>query len=124
MNEILISFETAVLAKEKGLHQNSFDYNIDTYYNRIGNQILTEGDIPEKATCCISQSLLQKWLRDIHNIHISIDLSSDEELKTLIPFSYEAIIYYNSEIIVVRHFFDTYEEALEEALKQSLKLIK
>ena len=122
MVEYLISFETARLAKEKG-------FNLECRkYNRIGNLYLPHAYIDKKDLSFTfpapTQSLLQKWLRDIHNIHISIDLSSDEELKTLIPFSYEAMIYYNSEIVVVRHFFDTYEEALEEALKQSLKLIK
>ena len=50
MTEQLISKETAVLAKEKG-----FDLN-----NHLKN-----GNPP-------TQSLLQKWLREKHNIDISI----------------------------------------------------
>lgn len=78
MEETLIDYETAKLAKEKG-----FDWNTDYYYNTDGESRYASyydptpnnrGDMSwfsgGNTFCCAAptQSLLQKWLRDVHSI--------------------------------------------------------
>lgn len=148
MKETLISFETAKLAKEVGftLQSNPFGY-ITKFYEPSTKIIRSYGrhrvkNIDE-LIYAPTQSLLQKWLREKHNIHISVTLEfigSDEWV-----YAYEIIylpkneanikrrsvlfkkIYsfsFKEEIGTYNGGWDTYEEALEEGLKESLKLLK
>ena len=88
MEDTLISAETAQLAKEKG-------------FNHFHSKSLL-GDM-NLAT----QSLLQKWLRDVHHIDIELikllNKWTDRNMKMPL--------------------FNTYEEALEESLQYALMLI-
>lgn len=77
-----------------------------------------------------TQSLLQKWLREVHDIHIEIrnyqEYDKDNYAHTL-NFTKNAN-YKNEEgnkigQIISRKYFDIYEEALEEGLYQALLLI-
>ena len=100
MEDTLISFETAKLAKEKGFN---FIYIID---NELTKHSL------------ITQSLLAKWLREVHNIHLAVE-----------PETFNPETDYISEIIILPRKFlkyrgKTYEEALEIALKCGLKLVE
>jgi hypothetical protein len=106
MEEQLISFETAKLAKEKGF---DFIYIID---NELTNHSL------------ITQSLLQKWLREKYDIHIEI-LNHNNNLY------YGDLIYddahYDYDDETVKNDAEnckTYEKALEICLYKALKLIK
>lgn len=106
MKEELITFETAKLAKEKGYNKEFEDY-------------------PYKG-CIIAptQSLLQRWLREKHGIHVWVHpnliwqtyhhkgiVDRKETHNTNIAFDGESMK-------------DTYEEALEVGLQEALKLIK
>lgn len=138
-----ILLETAKLAKEKG-------FNIPIYHHYSENpvndlQLLVYPDNPQvgmgwKLTnynsndwvfnkwSAPSQSLLQKWLRDVKNIHITIDivnLGSDEYTWTLYDL-YEEKRIKESFVGAGNSYhgtFNTYEEALEDALVESLKII-
>lgn len=112
MKEQLITFETAKLAKEKG-----FRLLVDF-----------ESSYP-------TQSLLQKWLREKHNIDVVIsperysngvnylvqaqkwDLNADPEVN--LNFVIKGSCWYND-----NHEYPTYEEALEKGLQEALKLIE
>ena len=141
MQENLITFETAKLAKEKG-------FNIPTisYYNPKGRSEESEGYMTERLECsnwndgqgsyptlakdvecsAPTQSLLQKWLREVHNIHIEPQLSrnSQEEYKDWWFYLYPnlsggRIKFFPSEIGEGL----SYEKALEIGLQEALKLI-
>ena len=100
MEDTLINFETAKLAKEKGF---DFIYIID---NELTNHSL------------ITQSLLQKWLREVHNIHITVTSISQESWQYHIQKPKDKLgDNYNED-------YENYEEALEDGLQESLKLIK
>lgn len=126
MKEQLISFDTAKLAKDKG-------FRIDcklTYYQR-GEQkyVLTKATASNRTqhfefiANAPVQSLLQKWLREVHNIHISIypigsswegdvrDCNSNERTHSSINTQVDGKNY------------KTYEEVLEVGLQEALKLI-
>ena len=106
MEDQLVSLETEILAKEKGFR------------------------VAEKNR--LTQSLLQKWFREIHMINVESNyLSNIKKYRSIfkpmsiIPKTYTSIKdladalnpYYG------RIGYDTYEEALEEGLKNALKLI-
>ena len=96
MEETLVSFEVAKLAKEKGC-KNSL------------------GLTPLAFDC--TQACLQKWLREVHNIHIQIIF-----LPTNNRFVF-AIYKHKEEDIESVVEYKTYELALEAALQEALKLI-
>ena len=71
-----------------------------------------------------TQSILQKWLREVHDIHVTIlpwkDHNGNEE-------EYENKIYKFRPMIINNKTFDqydTWEQALEIGLQESLKLIE
>lgn len=128
MKEQLVGFEVAKLAKEKQFYDENVYGEVrlsqPNYYDNSGvlhdiREAFDPKDYDLKDCCnAPTQSLLQKWLREIHNIHISVE-----------PETYKPDTDYISEIIMLpRNFLTyrgkTYEEALEFGLQQALKLIK
>jgi hypothetical protein len=117
MQEELITFETAKLAKEKG-----FSIPGENIYEN--EELLCEVEFKNwnNGTLCLSaptQSLLQRWLREVHKINIVIQYWTG-------PKPHKPVLHYRT--TVNENFFGehyvTYEEALEEALFESLKLIE
>lgn len=131
MKDTLISFITAKLAKEKGFDIPIYHYYADSKTNSDKSFILQNGikrNFNDKDEGCLysapSQSLLQKWLREIHKIHITISVGDDDNYAVIVG------TYDNQEWVrdeqdeFVPIFYKTYEEALEQGLIQGLKLIK
>lgn len=128
MNEQLISFETAKLAKEKGFtkengcacrdgwvcYLQSFTGQVYTtnpdemVMDHLGNSHLIERP---------TQSLLQKWFREVHNIFLYIVKDDEENISYLINEEY----YYDTG--PWNGNFNTYEEALEAGLQEAFKHI-
>lgn len=121
MEDKLVEFETAKLAKDKGfnipviwgysqcqdsLYAKSFE---DTHcYNVRGN------------FSAPTQSLLQKWLREVHKkfLYPEYIISGDDKGKVRFG------IMESSHLSIYTKYFDSYEQALEEGLQAGLKLIK
>ena len=102
MKEHLITFETAKLAKEK-----EFDWHDDdTIWI---NESMDKDSVATHPAP--TQSLLQKWLREVCNIFVSIDVN------------YNCRIYLEDELIDESFKFHSYEQALEKGLQEALKLI-
>jgi len=129
MKDEIISFETAKLAKEKG-----FNYEFHSIY-------WDDGDL-EDGICGINrkpmygeqdrfgastQSLLQKWLREVHNIHITL-FPQDEgnKSKSWTSKLYNLNFGSDAEVSYLKHGGTklSYEEALEIGLIGALKLIE
>ncbi len=112
MNEECVTLETALLLKEKGFPQRKYLINVSTLHQ--GFKYLS---IPP-------QSVVQKWLRETKNLHICI-------YNTASGYSYEISKADNGTTIVYclpigpndGGKWDTYEEALEDGILKSLKLI-
>ena len=140
MEDKLISFETAKLAKEKGFYEYNEHMSIFYSHNCLNRWLIRDflftqwcestKDIGFAATNRYtpvplyepyylqpSQGLLQRWLRETKKIIISVVF----ELN-----SYELFIDngYNIGSEGYGDTFDTYEEALEYGLFEALKLIK
>jgi hypothetical protein len=134
MKEELITYDTAKLAKEKG-----FDYpyifpeqvGVLSCYSEIGDlgtSLMNNAIYNIQAP---TQSLLQRWLREEHNLEVSacsnasgflwmIDKSyHDGNISggTFIKDSNDSGPNFSGE-------WETYEEALEQGLIEALKLIE
>ena len=127
MKEQLITFDTAKLAKEKG-------FELDTDKVWLFKKSLIEpisGSHPNLGTSYASdclmyprptQSLLQKWLRREHLIHIEVFLDDNSPYNK----------YYYRVMTIGKYFVtshdgklnEEYEDALEKGLEEALKLIK
>jgi len=148
MIDQLIEFKTAKLAKEKGFNLLcTHFYNTDNphsldkeltkqgglYQDNLGD-VWCDGRIDEEsgleeyklisANQAPTQSLLQKWLREKHDIDIIIDREGAIQTQRI---GFSASVYTIKTAIIfgpLKTIYDTYEEALEVGLKEGLKLIK
>lgn len=135
MENELISFSTAKLAKEKG-------FDVETV-NQWWYALQEDGDVDlqdndnytrKEAFFAPTQSLLQRWLREVHTINVEsnrlpnvdkyrcifipMDLPKPNTCKTI----NEA--YVSRKQYLSKKSHKTYEQALEEGLQEALKLIK
>jgi hypothetical protein len=122
MVEHLIERETALLAKEKG-----FNWSCNAILNiyeddssSIGTYALARNSNLEGYQCTLpSQSYLQKWIRETHDIHIINSYVHSEKEKR-----YEFIVFNNkTKGWGVAEAYKTYEEGFEDKLREALKNI-
>ena len=137
MEDTRITFETAKLAKEKGFKEKVIYYyhlhddledpilinevnillkNYKTPYEvrRDWNTISTELGYVENFSAP-TQSLLSKWLREKHNIHLIAYKNINIDGYDWCYITTDGITNINS--------YKTYEEAYEIGLQEALKLI-
>lgn len=123
MKEELISFETAKLAKEKGFLQTIWDYNVCDGFGNIHTIAYFNSSHPDKEWyALIPQSLLQRWLREEHGIHIEVYISDACNFASGL-YSFTSGIVSPIRLNSIEKF-ETYESALEYGLQEALKLIK
>ncbi len=150
MEDTRITFETAKLAKEKGFDINGQDVfdlknnnkiinfkdlavqefieDVETGYrdkdlNYLKENINRTDDNSDEEYYLLAptQSLLAKWLREEHNIHVTSQIGNLDFINT---YHYEIrYIDKNKFMCKVNGNFKTYEEALEIGLQKALKLI-
>ena len=143
MEDEIVSFETAMLLKEKGFNEPCSYYYEDNelyklyYYQGDGTGFVRNNSpINEKISCeemqCTAptQSLAQKWLRDNHNMRVSPSLTSRWKGINYIITIDKVISDSEIEIAFVVDSNSkeikkckTYEDALEEGLINCLKSI-
>ena len=140
MEETLISFETAKLAKEKGFGGKGL--TTPNGYFRESN--LCNIPCNNKSDFCgkdefsaPTQSLLQKWLREEHKLEVHVSFNPDWDFKKdsneclcknngyRVDWGFVGIwkTYEKNAYPLERKNIKTYEEALELGLLESLKLI-
>lgn len=120
MKEKLIDYETAVLAKEKGFDiECAKNYCLETHKFPTGLLAVKEQLYPFRLgvirnACAPAQSLLQKWLRDEHNIIVEINHEY-----------FDTTLYFSCTIFRTEFKYTNliYEQALETGLHEALKLI-
>ena len=136
MKDTLISFETAKLAKEKGFNIECGNYyrvwykEAQLHLGSMYSNDLKEDNPPnEYFYLAPTLSLAQKWLREVYNIHIviSVDFYKDGINYLWQVFKYDVTKKYNCEGTGVygdNGEYPIYEQCLEAAIQESLKLIK
>ena len=144
MKEPLVNFKTAKLAKKKGfpqtflhsqyinLKKGEWKLYSSTDADELDNSIGIGGNIRCSAP---TQSLLQKWLREKHSIHVTPKLNDplakrfDEAAgKVFKQWKWYMYTNINDSDLIYEFFsssnnFNTFEEAFEEGLLEALKLI-
>lgn len=152
MEDKLIGFDTAKLAKEKGFqvktesnYYNTFGYN-ETIYGSgkyHDDELGTEWIEPKTGWllhsrpkdvkdifCAPTQSLLQKWLRDVHNIIVLPHYTRGENVWNWFVnledrINTSEILWHDADLKAgINYDFPTYEEALEAGLVYGLNQIK
>ena len=147
MEEYLVSYETAVLAKEKGFNESCIYYydkdcilesfkhcpDYDECSDGGGsvsiNEILMNCD--HDKLLAPTQSLLQKWLRETYNIKVfvipnfeSVNIMKDSnKIVTGYYDIYKILPYFFEAIIFVKdknRFYSTSHETYEKALEIGL----
>lgn len=121
MEEQLIKFQTAKLAKEKG-----FDILCGERYmpnGTIQTSTYKNHNNTEKRYSVPTQSLLQKWFREKHNIHIIVISNSKNQYFVDCRFSNQRVDNDYDLVLLTGLVYETYEEALEVGLIEALKLI-
>lgn len=149
MTEELVTLDTAKLLKEKGFNERTlFAYKNNRYLYQDPNRIessynsLPVIELCENYFACESnepcykcrlavylisaptQSIVQKWLRENKNLHLSI-------IRNACGYSYDICKADNGTHIAEGVFkgpndggeWDTYEEALEAGIQEALKII-
>lgn len=141
MTDKLISFETAKLAKEKGFNEYTFNYHCisedyidddNDYYPLevdydfgLNNWNSSDNNFPisdlklnwdtTDVFAVPTQSLLQKWLREKHEIIVVIDNWYNQPMDGKIyKFCFQPVINCENQINIL---CKTYEEALEGGLQ-------
>ena len=140
MEDQLISFETAKLAKEKGcdipcinvykgveLYRHKakrYDNSFNKVWKEeaIKNSVMSNAKTPRYTAT--TQSLLQKWLREVHKIDICINphYTTSGDVAGFLVDVYGRLEKYSK----CRYSGEgtSFEDALEKGLQESLKLIK
>ena len=129
MEDTRITFETAKLAKEKGFPQEPNRRKVP-YYNYKGE---FKGDVTDflrkylkkedtsnvESVSAPTQSLLAKWLREMHKIIVLVDYEGID------GYYYKFYSYKegNKNYDASDKNYNTYEEAYEIGLQEALKLI-
>ena len=136
IHEEIVTYEVAKLAKERGFNKEVFAYYdcdgdlayvVSQYRGNSINEILVDKNKPNpigaEYTSAPTQSLLQRWLREEKNIHIEIVATASGYFWIADKVNGTAIT--DSDIldrgINEGGCWDTYELALEDALKYSLE---
>lgn len=119
MQEDIILYETAKLAKEKGyMNADCASY----WKGELTNMTPWVDDFETynkyERYHAPTQSLLQKWLRDVHGIDLWFGMLNEPN-----KYHVEDIIKNNEIIGGVNYGSETYEEALEIGLQLALELI-
>lgn len=138
MEDKIVSYETALLAKEIGFDwECNHVYNVVKrlelleYYKEDGTGVIKNSRVDDISTGHIylctapAQSILQKYLRERHNIYVSVHFDS---YSPDVPEYYAVVKSISSKNMGERlldgfTLYSNYEDALEEGLFESLKLI-
>ena len=124
ITEDYVSYEIAKLLKEKG-----FNEKVDTFYkmdaeflkstlcinyNDVKFALLDMHNIPENTVSAPTLQMAMKWLREIHNIDISVTPDRKAGYSVLI-FKAKRLPFYTLDS------YSIYEEACEAAIKYCLE---
>ena len=142
MEDEIVSFETAMILREKGFNEPCCHFYEDNdlyklaYYQGDGTGfVCNNSPISDRLLCeemqCTSptQSLAQKWLRETHHITFNANPHSNNGeivyVVTIKVISNKKHVDFNVMMDTSNRatMFDTYEDAIEEGLKYCLKTI-
>lgn len=138
MIESLIKFETAKLAhKKRFFNGSSMTYFKDKTWAEKGVGLYINSESNNEVYEVVTQAMLQKLLREIHNIAVTalpFRETNEPKEESVSLCWYYSLVHLNDDLDILCNeadlgcnesdFYDTYEEAIEEGLISALKQIK
>jgi hypothetical protein len=129
MRDKLITLETAKLTEEKGFNEiTSHIYRPTKKLDMSWSNTSINSDLLKNSYSAPTQSLLRKWLRKVHKIHIDCNFDDNAWYISVgeftIPDWCPDIHIQLEEKDSFKESLEAYEEALEVGLVEALKLIK
>ena len=127
MTEELVTLKTAKILKEKGF--NEFCKDIINDNGKLMETVYrTNNDLPKSFYSCPTQSIAQKWLREIRGVYVYVEPVIGKRWKlSFCDFNVptEESDWMENEINKGNGYkvYDTYEEALEAGIQEALMLI-
>lgn len=137
MIEQLVSYELAKLAEEKGFGIQTDRVYLDSITIRLQDGLMNYPKALYKGRIYApTQGFLQRWLREKHYLHINIRTNAFMD-KEDIDYTWDIFGFHDGRFRLVlqsgeslkidsietKEKYNTYEEALEIALQQTLKII-
>jgi len=129
IQEVYVSFEIAKLLREKGFPQDpkicNTAYTTKGKFSNNAKSFVFYYESIKPRVCYIAptQQMAMQWLREKYNIYISIqpDFPSNKDYKMC--WCWSANILHENCIITKGHqcYVETYEEAVESAIKYCLE---
>lgn len=130
----IVTLETAKLAMEVGFKENVTHLYLDgenillmiaTAYTTPPYRVSTSDietppeELLEDGVPAPTQTALSRWLREKNDMYVSVDMMAFKRgwIVYIISMPRKAVCFKAKD-------FDTYEEALEEGLKQACKIVK
>lgn len=122
IQEDYVSFETAKLLKEKGFDEEcNMAYFNETLVDYTMFGFCLGGDL----LYCPTLQMAMKWLREVHKIHISVEMGFDVDNHQYYFFAPSVCRFSDKSGEYENPFgekeFDTYEEACEAAIRYCLE---
>jgi hypothetical protein len=127
INEDYVSFEVAKLLKEKGFNWDCITYYVDSEPDDVKYSMLFENNTTWEERCCSAPThqMAMKWLREVHHYYIQIMLDSwalgDHSGYYVVIQKTDSDFEMMLQDAVDDVFYQTYEEAVEAALRYSLE---
>lgn len=124
ITEDYCSFEVAKLLKEKGFDENCRQIYDGEGYLLANNCGYINDESPNEYFSCLAPThqMVMKWLREVHNIFIVIEPHMydyiNEKNSSYVASLWQGDNYYEN---ITSKDYPTYEEAVEAAIKYSLK---
>ena len=135
IQEAYVSFETAKLLREKG-----FDEDIDLWYDEKGDkffkyhyEIKKDWRVRQNQQVyqCPTQQMAMRWLREVHNIVICAEIGNENDKGNtnysnpdrwhwFFDLTNEKGVVIEPESDYILNEFDSYEDAVEAAIKYCL----
>lgn len=128
MKEDLITYKTAVLAKEKGFDWHTLYFREDNkIYSHVGYDNFNAPEWGSNKYSAPTQALLQKWLREVHNIDVWAQpyVNTTKQNELIIPDeTYSFYVFKDGVFKRDQGNHLDFESALEAGLIEALKLIE
>jgi len=140
LDEPIVSFDTAKLAQDKGFPQIRLG-DINSHYNEFGNlngTVLHAKDyiremqlkgkqIFMKSYIAPTLSMMERWLREVHNIRVSLSYKPNIKKWDFYQFNMDTngtdYVRDFKNIEKRKRSFDTHEQALEAGIVEALNQI-
>jgi hypothetical protein len=112
MTEELVTLETAKMLIEKGFNECR---------NVVDISNMSNDDLPKRCFLQPTQSIAQKWLREVKNLHIEISyIHGNYWIYDILTIPEHDLVGLSDRPLLR---YKTYEEALEAGIFEALKLI-